>query len=90
MSVEDPFTEQRMVRKTMNAEQLREDMRLMYMMIEGTRDDIRQKDREYAELREEMRARDNNRESDMLMLFEKLSEIQLGMKAESEKEKTEK
>ena len=79
VSVEDPFTEQRMVRETMNAEQLREDMRLMYRMIEGTRDDLRQRDREYAELREEMRARDNNREKDMFMLMEKLSEIQLEM-----------
>ena len=61
-------------------------MRLMYRMIEGTRDDLRQRDREYAEIREEMRVRDNNREIDMLMLIEKLSEIQLGMKAESQKE----
>ena len=90
VSVEDPFTEQRMVRETMNAEQLREDMRLMYRMIEGTRDDLRQRDREYAELREEMRARDNNRERDMLALMEKLSEIQLEMTAnrDSTKSKT--
>ena len=79
VSVEDPFTDLRMDRETMNAEQLREDMRLMYRMIEGTRDDLRQRDREYAELREEMRATDNNRERDMLALMEKLSEIQLEM-----------
>ena len=79
VSVEDPFTDLRMDRETMNAEQLREDMRLMYRMIEGTRDDLRQRDREYAELREEMRVRDNNRERDMLALMEKLSEIQLEM-----------
>ena len=86
VSVEDPLTEHRMVRETMDAEQLREDMRLMYRMIEGTRDDLRQRDREFAELREEMRSRDNNRERDMLMLMEKLSEIQLEMKSESKKE----
>ena len=86
VSVEDPLTEHRMVRETMDAEQLREDMCLMYRMIERTRDDLRQRDREFAELREEMRSRDNNRERDMLMLMEKLSEIQLEMKSESKKE----
>ena len=36
--MKDPFTDLRMDIATMNAEQLRKDMRLMYRMIEGTRD----------------------------------------------------
>ena len=57
-------------------------------MIEGTRDDMRQKDmqrdREYAELREKMRDRDHTREKDMLTLMEKLSELQLILTTQKE------
>ena len=72
----------------MNVEQMKEDVRLMYRMIEGTRYDMRQKDvqrdREYAELREEMRDRDHTRERDMLTLMEKLSDLQLTLTAQKE------
>ena len=43
-----------------------------------------QRDREYAELREEMRDRDHTRERDMLTLMEKLSDLQLTLSAQKE------
>ena len=62
---------------------MKDDMRLMYRMIEGMRDDLRQRDRDrdrgMLQLRNEVRDRDHGRERDMLALMEKLSEIQLEM-----------
>ena len=86
--LDDLFVDRKMSKDTVNVEQMKEDMRLMYRMIEGTRDDMRQKDmqrdREYAELREEMRDRDHTRERDMLTLMEKLSDLQLTLTAQKE------
>ena len=81
--LDEPFVERNVIRETMDAEQMKDDMRLMYRMIEGMRDDLRQRDRdrdrEMLELRNEVRDRDYGRERDMLALMEKLSEIQLEM-----------
>ena len=86
--LDDLFVDRKMSKDSVNVEQMKEDMRLMYRMIEGTRDDMRQKDmqrdREYAELREEMRDRDHTRERDMLTLMEKLSDLQLTLTAQKE------
>ena len=86
--LDDLFVDRKMSKDTVNVEQMKEDMRLMYRMIEGTRDDMRQKemqrDREYAELRQEMRDRDHTRERDMLTLMEKLSDLQLTLTAQKE------
>ena len=86
--LDDLFVDKKMSKDSVNVEQMKEDMRLMYRMIEGTRDDMRQKemqrDREYAELREEIRDRDHTRERDMLTLMEKLSDLQLTMAAKKE------
>ena len=86
--LDDVFVDKKMSKDSVNVEQMKEDMRLMYRMIEGTRDDMRQKDmqrdREYAELREEMRDRDHTRERDMLTLMEKLSDLQLTLTAQKE------
>ena len=86
--LDDLFVDRKMSKDSVNVEQMKEDMRLMYRMIEGTRDDMRQKemqrDREYAELREEMRDRDHTREKDMLTLMEKLSELQLILTTQKE------
>ena len=71
--LDDLYVDMKMSKDSVNVEQMKEDMRLMYRMIEGTRDDMRQKDmqrdREYAELHEEMRDRDHTREKDMLTLM---------------------
>ena len=84
--LDDVFVDKKMSKDRVNVEQMKEDMRLMYRMIEGTRDDMRQKDmqrdREYAELPEEMRDRDHTRERDMLTLMEKLSDLQLTLTAQ--------
>ena len=54
--LDDLFVDRKMSKDTVNVEQMKEDMRLMNRMIEGTRDEMRQKDmqgdREYAELRQ--------------------------------------
>ena len=86
--LDDLLVDRKMSKDIVNVEQMKEDMRLMYRMIEGTRDDMRQKDmqrdREYAELCEEMRDRDHTRERDMLTLMEKLSELQLILTTQKE------
>ena len=60
-------------------EQWRKDMHLMFQMIEGTREEIRQKDairhKEMSELREEMRQRDCSREKEMQLLMQKVTEL---------------
>ena len=40
----DLFVDRKMSKDTVNVEQMKADMRLMYRMIEGTRYDTRQKD----------------------------------------------
>ena len=42
--LDDVFVDKKMSKDSVNVEQMKEDMRLMYRMIEGTRDDMRQKD----------------------------------------------
>ena len=83
--LDDLFVDRKMSKDSVNVEQMKEDMRLMYRMIEGTRDDMRQKemqrDREYAELRQEMR---DNRERDMNTLMDKLSDLQLSLTVQKE------
>ena len=83
--LDDLFVDRKMSKDSVNVEQMKEDMRLMYRMIEGTRDDMRQReiqrDREYAELRQEMR---DSRERDMNTLMEKLSDLQFSLTAQKE------
>ena len=83
--LDDPFFDRKMSKDTVNVEQMKEDMCLMYRMIEGTRDNMRQRDMQgdsdYAELRQEMR---DTRERDMNTLMEKLSDLQLTLTAQKE------
>ena len=83
--LDDLFVDRKMSKDTVNFEQMKEDMRLMYRMIEGTRDDMRQKDmqrdRQFAELRQEMR---DTRERAMNTLMEKLSDLQFSLTAQKE------
>ena len=78
--LDDLFVDRKMSKDTVNVEQMKKDVRLMCRMIEGTRYDMRQtdmhRDREYAELRQEMR---NTRERDMNTLMDKLSDLQLSL-----------
>ena len=41
--LDDLFVDRKLSKDSVNVEQMKEDIRLMYRMIEGTRDDMRQK-----------------------------------------------